>query len=365
MESYPFLVKNTFRLFFAFLIIAALLLARQLLVPLFLSVLVAYLLFPYASWLEDHKVPRIAANLIVIIGFLAVLAGIFIGIGALSSNLTENLSEIKEQFESNISSIKASIMSFTGMSEAQIDSMAQSFGETGEYLSQLFTATANTVLNFVLLPVYTFLFLFYRNKFREFVFMKIDSGNDRAAEKIIDQASKVVPKYLKGLIIVCTILVVLNSVGFMIIGLEYAILLGIIAALFNLIPYLGTILGYGVVILFVFGTQSSSLALAVAIQFFIIQFIENNILTPNITGSYMQINPFVTIFSLIAASTLWGVPGMLIVMPYLGLFKIVCENVEKLKPLNYLLGTAGTEKYNIDISTIKKKFGWSDDEEDN
>lgn len=192
--------------------------------------------------------------------------------------------------------------------------------------------------------------------------MKIDAGDESPVQNIIDQAAEVVPKYLKGLITVCAILVVLNSVGFMLIGIEYAILLGIIAALFNLIPYLGTILGYGIVFLFVLGTQSSSLALAVAIQFFIIQFTENNILTPNITGSYMRINPFVTIFSLIAASTIWGVPGMLIIIPYLGLFKIVCENVDKLDPLNYLLGTAGTEKYNIDMKSIKKTFGWGEDD---
>lgn len=361
MEKYPLLVKSALRLFLAFMIIAALILGKQVLVPLFLSVLVAYLLYPYASWLEDHKVPRIAANLIVIIGFLAVLAGIFVGIAALSSNLTDNISDIQEQFETKVSSIKESVSAVTGMTSERIDSMAESIGETGEYLSQLFAATANTILNIVLLPVYTFLFLFYRNKFREFIFMKINSGNESPAQKIIDQASKVVPKYLKGLVIVCAILVVLNSVGFMLIGIEYAILLGIIAALFNLIPYLGTVLGYGVVFLFVLGTQSSSLALAVAIQFIIVQFIENNILTPNITGSYMQINPFVTIFSLIAASTIWGVPGMLMIIPYLGLFKIICENVEKLEPLNFLLGTAGTEKYNIDLESIKKTFGWDKD----
>lgn len=344
------------------MIVAALILAKQVLVPLFLSIMVAYLLYPYASWLEDHKVPRIAANLIVILGFIAVLAGIFVGIGALSSNMMDNTSEIKEQFETNISSIKENIVAITGITSERIESMAETLGESGEYLSQLFTATANTILNFVLLPVYTFLFLFYRNKFREFIFMKINSGNNHAAENIMDQAAKVVPKYLKGLITVCAILVVMNSVGFMLIGIEYAILLGVIAALFNLIPYLGTILGYGVVFLFVFSTQSSSLALAVAIQFFIVQFIENNILTPNITGSYMQINPFVTIFSLIAASTIWGIPGMLIVIPYLGLFKIVSENLEQLKPLNYLLGTAGTEKYNIDIHSLKKFFGWNNNE---
>lgn len=162
--------------------------------------------------------------------------------------------------------------------------------------------------------------------------------------------------------IVCFILVGLNSLGFYLIGIEHALLFGIIAALFNLIPYLGTILGYGVVLLFVLGTQSPSLAFAVIIQFVIVQFIENNILTPNITGSYVEINPLVIIFSLIAAGMVWGLAGMLIIIPYLGLFKIVCENVESLKPIGFLLGTRGTERHSITIKSLQKRFGWMEDE---
>jgi predicted PurR-regulated permease PerM len=133
----------------------------------------------------------------------------------------------------------------------------------------------------------------------------------------------VVPRYLKGLLIVCFILVGLNSLGFYLIGIEYALLFGVIAALFNLIPYLGTVLGYGVVLLFVLGTQSPSLAIAVIIQFLIVQFIENNILTPNI---------------------------------------IVCENVESLKPVGFLLGTRGTERHSLTIDSLQRRFGWHEDE---
>jgi len=358
MNEYPLLLRSTIRLTFAFLMIAALILIRQLLVPLLLSVMLAYLLFPYAEWFEKKGIPRIATNLLVILGFGIFLGAIGSAVGILASNFTSDFPQIRIQFEQNLQNILGSITGYTGISEDSINSLVKSIGETGQYLSEFFTTTTNTLLTLGLLPVYTFLLLFYRDKFRVFVSMLISDEHEDVFQNIIDQASEVVPKYLKGLLIVCFLLMGLNSLGFYLIGLEYALLFGIIAALFNLIPYLGTILGYGVVLLFVLGTQTPSLAVAVIIQFAIVQFLENNILTPNITGSYVEINPLVIIFSLIAAGMIWGLPGMLIIIPYLGLFKIVCENVDSLKPIGFLLGTKGTERHSITVRSIQERFGW-------
>ena len=364
MQQYPLLVRSTIRLAFLFLLVAALILTRTLLVPLFLSVMLAYLLLPYASWLEKKNVNRILTNFIVILGFMAFVGCIVYALIALSAAFTENLSEIKEQGESNVRAIRDSLAAFTGLSNESIESWIESIGQTGEYVAQAFTATTNTVLSIGLLPVYTFLLLFYRDKFRDFISMLIPSEQEKVAQDIIDQASEVVPKYLKGLVIVCFILFGLNSLGFYLIGVKYALLFGLIAALFNLIPYLGTVLGYGVVLIIVLGTQGPTLAAAVLIQFFIVQFLENNILTPNIPGSYVEINPLVIIFSLIAASMIWGLPGMLIIIPYLGLFKIVCENVDSLKPVGFLLGTRGTERHSITIKSLQRRFGWLNGDDD-
>ncbi|MAL17694.1 MAG: AI-2E family transporter [Balneola sp.] len=362
MSEYPLLLRNTIRLAFVFLVVAALIIARPLLVPFFLSVMLAYLLYPYASWLEERKIPRLLTNFMVILSFMVFVGGFVYALIALSASFTDNLSEIKENVEANMDAIKYSLAVFTGFSEASINSWLESASKTGEYVTQAFTATTNTILGVGLLPVYTFLLLLYRDKFRDFISMLIPEEREAVTQNIINQAALVVPKYLKGLVIVCLILVVLNTLGFMLIGVEYALLFGLIAALFNLIPYLGTVLGYGVVAIIVLGTQSPSLAAAVLVQFFIVQFIENNILTPNITGSYVQINPLVIIFSLIAASMIWGIPGMLIIIPYLGLFKIVCENVEDLKPLGFLLGTRGTESHSFTIKSLQRRFGWLEDE---
>lgn len=322
-------------------------------VPVTFAVLLAYLLYPAASKLEDKGFSRIATNFILILGTAFFVVGSVYGIAVLITSFTGDLPEIQEQFRQNISSFQGTIGSWIGVPESQQDSMINSaLGNTGEFLKRVFTATANSILWIGLIPVYTFLLLFYRDKFNKFLQLLVPSDEEHIANNIVSKASLVVPKYMKGLFLVCFILIGLNSLGFWLIGVKYALLFGILAAIFNLIPYLGTVIGYGIVFVFVLGTQSPGVALAVLLQFFIVQFIENNILTPNITGSYVQINPLVTIFSLIAGGMIWGLPGMFMVIPYLAMMKIVCENIESLKPIGYLLGTSGTERHSISLGFL-------------
>lgn len=358
MESYPLALRYLIRLLLAFAIVATLIITKQLLVPLALAVLFAYLLYPVAQRLEQNNIPRIATNFILIIGSIAIVSGAAYGIILLITAFTDNLPAIKEQVDQNITQFRWALGSTFGVTAEQLDSIVDSIRGSGEYITEFFTGTANTILTMGLIPVYTFLLLFYRDKFRTFVQMLVPEKQQDTAQKIIDQAADVVPSYLKGLFIVFLILIGLNSFGFYLIGIEYALLVGIIAAVFNLIPYLGTVIGYGVAFLFVLATQSPTLALGVVVQFFIVQFIENNILTPNITGSYVQINPLVTILSLIAGGMVWGLPGMFMVIPYLAILKIVCENVDELKPIGYLLGTRGTEEHSLTFRGMKDKLSW-------
>lgn len=354
MNKYPIALRYLIRLLLFFAIITALIITRQLLVPLFLAVLFAYLLFPAAYRMEQWNVPRIATNLILIIGSFALFTGFIYGIILLVITFSEDLPQIQEQIDKNITRFRWALGRTFGVTAEEIDSFIGDIRNSGEYILQFFSGTANTVLTIGLLPVYTFLLLFYRNKFRKFISKLIPADQERTAQNIIDQAAEVVPRYLKGLIVVCLILIVLNSLGFYLIGVEYFLLVGVIAAIFNLIPYLGTIIGYLVACLFVLTTQSPTVALGVVGQFFVVQFIENNILTPNITGSYVKINPLVTILSLIAGGMIWGLPGMLMVIPYLAMLKIVCENIDSLKPISYLLGNEGMEKYSFSLPSLKK-----------
>lgn len=354
MNKYSLTVRILIYLLLAFLIVSALIITRTLLVPLFFAILLAYLFLPTAKRLEKRGLSRIATNFLLISTLVIFVLGALYFMILLVASFVGDLPQIQEQIRQNLNNFQNSITNLVNISEDRQESMIENVLEnTGQFLSSFFTATANTVLQIALIPVYTFLLLLYRSKLKKFISMLVPSGQKETTQNIFDQAAKIVPQYLKGLFIVCLILIVINSLGFFLIGVKYALLLGIIAAIFNLIPYLGTVLGYGFVFLFVLSTQTPGVALGVVIQFFIIQFIENNILTPNITGSYVKINPLVIIFSLLAGGMIWGLPGMFMVIPYLALMKLLCENITSLKPVGFLLGTRGNDQHSFSFKFFK------------
>jgi predicted PurR-regulated permease PerM len=91
----------------------------------------------------------------------------------------------------------------------------------------------------------------------------------------------------------------------------------------------------------------------VAILYAIIQFLENNILTPNIVGGTLRINAMVIIVGIIAGGMVWGIPGMFVIVPLLAMFNILSENVDNLHPYSFLLGVKGAKRHTITLSNIK------------
>lgn len=360
MKDYPPAVRYLVRIMLIFAVITVLSVTKQLLVPVAISIFMAYLLYPAASWLEQKGLHRIPTNFIVIIAFMILLVGTLLMIIQLVSNASSDLPQLKEQLSSSLRSIQQGSADFLEISKDQLNDIITSAGLNGDYIGAFIEAGRNAMITLALIPVYTFLLLFYRDKFKNFISMLVKKENEETTAEIIEKAAEVVPKYLKGLIAVCLVLVFINWLGFELIGVRYPLLLGLIAAVFNLIPYLGTVLGYGAVFIFVFVVQEPAIAGAVVIQFFVVQFLENNVLTPNITGSYVRINPLVIIFSLIAGGLIWGLPGMFLVIPTLGVLKIIFESIDELKPYAYLIGTQGTENHSITIQSLRKRFGWEE-----
>lgn len=358
MKNYPIAIRYLVYIALISAIVAILSITKQLLVPLAFSIFLAYLLYPLASRLENIGIPRILTNFVVIFLSIGVVVGVLFAIVKLFEGVTNDLPQLSKQFGQNIDMLQNNIDSIFGLSVDQQNEIIRTAGLTGDHFTTVIEAGKNLFLTLALIPVYTFLLLFYRDKFRDFFSMVVSGKNEETMKSIITKTTEVVPKYLKGLIVVCLILIGVNTLGFYLVGVKYYLLFGLVAAIFNLIPYLGTILGYSIVAFFVLGVQSPSVATAVVVQFFIVQFFENNILTPNITGSYVRINPLVIIFSLIAGGLVWNLPGMFLVIPTLGILKIVFESVEEWKPYAFLLGTSGTEKHSITIHALKKYFGW-------
>jgi predicted PurR-regulated permease PerM len=149
----------------------------------------------------------------------------------------------------------------------------------------------------------------------------------------------VVKNYIMGLLLVMAIIAALNTVGLLILRIEYAFFFGALAALLNIIPYLGIIIGSILPIMMALLTKDSIwYAVGVAGVFTAVQFLEGNFITPHIVGSKVSVNPLAAIIALIIGGILWGPAGMILSIPFTAITKVILDNIEPLEPFGFLLG---------------------------
>ncbi len=342
---------------------AGIIYARNFLYPLTFAILFSYLLYPVSNFLEKHRLPRILAILLSILGAILIIAIVLFVFYTQASNLLEGFSELKAQASRNIEVLQQNLQHWLGLKDNKIENFLkhqvdQFFSGEGNGLGRLFSSTTSTIIRTVILPVYTFLFMYYRTKFAYFILKLTPKGKEMVTIKILRDISTIAASYMGGVTLVVFILIILNSAGLLIIGVKYAIFFGMVSAFFNFIPYFGTLMGGTIPFLFVLLTNEDPLhtGIRVAIMFIIVQFIENNILTPNIVGEQVKLNPFIIIVGLVLGGMVWGIPGLLITVPFLAILRVIFANLEPLTPLSYLLGPKGTGRYAITGSKIVRFF---------
>lgn len=359
----PGIAMATYYLLFGILLVYVIIVAKNFLYPIALATLFAYLLFPIANFLENKlRFPRILAILFTLLSAMFLVGVGFKVVYMQLEIMISDLPAIKAQTMKNIEAIESFVASRFGIAESNQkiwikQSIGNFFDNSNRMFGQIFSATTGTILRIGLMPVFVFFMLYYRDKVRAFVFRVSSDKNQRVVKKILLHISRITQHYMGGVSIVVLILCVVNSTTLWLIGLEYAIVFGIIAAVCNFIPYFGTIIGFSFPLFFALITQDSpSVIIGVIITFFAVQFTENNILTPNIVGDHVRLNPFIIILSLIAGAMVWGIPGMLVIVPLMAVLRIIFENIENLKPYAFLLGTEGTEEHSVTFAKVKSLF---------
>ncbi|MEL6534341.1 MAG: AI-2E family transporter [Bacteroidota bacterium] len=356
------LERATFLLLFLILSGYALVVVADFLYPICLAVLFAFLIHPLASFLEINGIHRILANLVSILTLLLILTGAIFVLYQQVDVFINDVPTLKTQARSNLLAVESTIRDtfgeFYSIEEGWLSHNITSAIESGsEQLRSIFATTTGAVARLALLPVYMFFLLFYRDKFVIFIKMLVPKEKHEEADLTIMEISAMVRSYMVGVFTVVFVLCFLNSIGLLIVGIKYAVLLGILSAIMNFIPYFGTLIGGAIPLTVAILTESSPrYAVGVLILFVIIQFTENNILTPNITGGSVNINPFTTILSVIVAGLLWGLPGMFIVIPFMGTLRILMKQSPRLQPVAYLIGVEGMENHRLSITKIRTFF---------
>jgi predicted PurR-regulated permease PerM len=211
------------------------------------------------------------------------------------------------------------------------------------------------ILVLLLIPVYTFLILYYQPLLLEFIQKLFKKEIHKDVDSIVTQIKTVVQRYLTGLLIEVVIVSVLSIAVLLLLGIDYAILLGIIGGLLNMIPYIGGIIGVALPMMVALVTKPTGwYPLYILILYYIIQLIDNNYIVPKIVASKVKINALFSIVVVLAGNAIWGISGMFLSIPLLAIAKLIFDHIESLKPWGFLLGD--TMPPVIELKSVVMKF---------
>ena len=360
--QFPFYAKATFICIGTVAFVTILYVAQDIIVPLIFATIIAILLNPVVNFFVKHKVNRIVA----IIATLLIAFTIIIAIGALLISQTMRFSEswpvLVDRFTAVLNQSISWVSDYFDIDSRNIHEwIIKTKGEliniSGVAIGQTLLAVGSWVVIMFIIPVYIFLILFYRPLLSEFISRLFGEKNQGEVKEIISQTKNLVQKYLTGLIIETALVAVLEITALFALGIEYAILLGIIGALLNLIPYIGGIVAVAIPMMVALASKTNGwYAIYVLIIYYFIQIIDNNYIVPKIVASKVKINALFSIIVVIAGNALWGIPGMFLSIPMIAITKLIFDHIESMKPWGFLLGDTMPSLLKIKpIFKIKKK----------
>lgn len=331
-------------LIFLFFLLIGLVYGKPYLTPILLGAFFSMLLLPLCERLEKYKVKRIFAIIICIIIFVSFVSLLVYFVIREMADFQESLPLLELNFYKKVFRIQEFLESNLGVEQRQQieivnNTLNRIVKSIGSHIANVLIIAVNFIFYFVIIIVYVFLFLMFREKLKNFVLRLINNSSKEKTKVIINKITKVAQSYISGVFIVVLILSVMNTIGLMIFRIEHAIFFGVLAGFLNIIPYVGSVSGSLFPVIYAFLTKDSFLyPLGIGIMFLIIQSIESYILTPNITGAKVKLNPMATILALLLGAVVWGIIGMILFIPLAGVLKVVFDNISFLKPYGYLIG---------------------------
>ncbi|HEX2919720.1 MAG TPA: AI-2E family transporter [Bacteroidales bacterium] len=339
MLRQPDLSQINRRLLFTVLLGVVLYFGREVFIVVTFSGFLAMLMTPLSNMMERHHITRIFSSLLSILVIMAVMAGIVVLISSQVVSMSEDFPQIKSKVEEGIINLENWINNSFGISSDTLKTRAsEMMSNAGSFITGALKGTFSFIGGSILIIVFTFLFLLHREKYEIFV-VKLSRPEKRdEAKNVIGKISKIAQQYLTGRLISIFILAILYVIGFSIIGLKNALLLSLIAAIMTFIPYVGPFIGGIVPFFLAIVSGSFNQALWVVVIITLAQLFDNYFIEPYVVGGSVSISPFFTIFILIMGGVVWGIAGVILFLPLLGIFKIIFENVESLQPYAYLIG---------------------------
>ncbi len=359
----PFFVKLPLFFVGLYVFISMLFIAQDIILPIIYATIIAIALSPAVNYLVKKNINRALSIAIVLAVSLLILSSVVALLSSQTSLLGEAWPQLATRFETLWNQSIKWTSGYFNISTYKINGWINQVKEelinnSGAAIGITLTTMGGMLAIIFLTPVYIFMILFYQPHLVQFVHKLFGTGTNLKVSEILTETKAIIQSYLVGLFAEFAIVAIMNAVGLLILGIEYAILIGIIGALLNIIPYLGGIIAVALFMAIAFVTKSPVYVVYVFALYAFIQFVDNNYIVPRIVGAKVKLNALVCLVAVIAGAALWGVPGMFLSIPLTAILKLLFDRIESLKPWGFLLGDTMPPvlQLKLDLSDISKKI---------
>ncbi|WP_214229142.1 AI-2E family transporter [Pedobacter sp. B4-66] len=344
----PFYAKLALVLFAIICLGYLAILGQTLLAPLLTSFLLALLLLPLSNFLEQKwRFKRSLASIVSVILMIAFISSILYFLANQLTDLWQDWPALKKQGETSFHDIQNWISNtFNINTKKQIDYLKDSASSAVSTSATVLGATlltlSSTLLFLSFLLLFTFFILNYRKVLFTFLTSVFEEQHADKVNEILRRIQYIIKKYITGLFLQMFIVTLLMVLVLWILNVKYAVLLGLIAGIFNIIPYIGIFTALLISSLITFATAGAAKMLFVVTAFVGVHALDGNVLMPLVVGSKVKINALFAFIGIVVGEMIWGISGMFLCIPYLAMLKIIFDRVDSLKPWGILLG--GEEK---------------------
>lgn len=318
-------------------------LGKTVIIPLFFALLISFALLPVCRQLEKWGLHRGIAAAISVLLFV-VLIGSFIDVLSHQVvNFTHNLPELQKRFTESLTDLRAWLFNTYHIDyQQQTDYLKRSTsGLQSTAMSSLgatFIGVAEVFILFIFFLIFTFFMLYHRRLFKRFVVALFPKEELPKVEEVLVSARSMINRYIIGLLTEMFILIILLLSTLAILGIKYALLISVMAALLNVIPYLGIYTAMAISMFITFANGEPSQAVTVGIVFIVAHFLDANVILPRVVGGNVKLNPLITIIAVLTGKLIWGIPGMFLFIPLAAIIRIISEKVDSLQPWAILMG---------------------------
>jgi len=339
-KSYPFYIKATVILIGLFYLVSIFSALSGILIPFVFAVLFSILLNPLYNRLLRFRLPRPIAVLLTVLFGVAFTTLVGYLLSSQIAQFGQSFPVLKVRFGLMTDHLEHWISGQFGISiQKQILFIKNAINSSQAAIGSVIGTLFGTLSLLLIIPIYVFMLLLYKNLIINFLYEVFSEEHSQRVGAILAQTKSAIQSYVVGLLIEMIIVSGLNSLALFIIGVKYAILLGVIGGIINILPYIGGFVAILLPVLIATVTKDGySAQLEVIVSYLVIQFVDSNIIFPRFVSFKVQINALISLIAVFLGNAMWGISGMFLMLPMVAVLKIIFDRIDDLKPWGRLLG---------------------------